>query len=112
MNTSCVTSSAAPGVPVGLTLAMSAYEPVDGGEEKMARIRHRMEDEFLAATEGRSFARHWTPIHLDFAVEDLARSTAEITRLGGSVEDRESGDWGSLTRCVDPFGNGFCLLTN
>ena len=44
---------------------------------------------FPAAIEGRSFARHWSPIHLDFAVEDLARSTAEITRLGGSVEGRE-----------------------
>jgi beta-glucosidase len=47
--------AAAPGVPVGLTLAMSAYEPVGGGEEKLARIRHRMEDEFLAATGGDDF---------------------------------------------------------
>jgi beta-glucosidase len=45
----------APGVPVGLTLAMSAYEAVDGGEAKLAQIRHRMEDEFLAATEGDDF---------------------------------------------------------
>jgi hypothetical protein len=34
-----------------------------------------------------------------------------ITRLGGIVEGQESGDWGSLTRCADPFGNGFCLVT-
>jgi predicted enzyme related to lactoylglutathione lyase len=67
---------------------------------------------FPAATEPRSFARHWTPVHLDFVVEDLARATAGITKLGGSVEGGESGDWGSLTRCADPFGNGFCLLTN
>jgi beta-glucosidase len=44
-----------PGVPVGLTLAMSAYEPVDGGEAKLAQIRHRMEDEFLAAIGGDDF---------------------------------------------------------
>ena len=43
--------------------------------------------------------------------EDVARSTSEVTRLGGTVEGRESGDWGSLTRCADPFGNGFCLVT-
>lgn len=66
---------------------------------------------FAAATEGRSFARHWTPVHLDFSVEDVERSIAEITRLGGIVEDQESGEWGSLTRCADPFGNGFCLVT-
>ena len=65
-----------------------------------------------AATEPRSFARHWTPVHLDFVVEDLARSTAGIIKLGGRIEGRESGDWGSLTRCSDPFGNGFCLLTS
>ena len=41
----------APGVPVGLALAMSAYEPLDGGEAKLAQIQHWMEDEFLAATE-------------------------------------------------------------
>ena len=66
---------------------------------------------FRAATEGRSFARHWTPVHLDFSVADVGRSTSEISRLGGVVEGQESGDWGSLTRCADPFGNGFCLVT-
>jgi predicted enzyme related to lactoylglutathione lyase len=66
---------------------------------------------FPAAAEGRSFARHWTPVHLDFSVEDIERSTSEIARLGGVVDGQESGDWGSLTRCADPFGNGFCLVT-
>src|SRR3954467_10766484 len=74
-----------------------------GGNDLYLLLRDEGSVPFPVAIEGRSFARHWTPIHLDFAVEDLARSTAEITRLGGSVEDRESGDWGSLTRCVDPL---------
>jgi beta-glucosidase len=47
--------AAAPTVPVGLTLAMSDYVAVDGGEERLDRIRLRMEDEFLAATEGDDF---------------------------------------------------------
>lgn len=46
---------AAPGVPVGLTLAMTDYEALDGGEDKLERIRHRMEDEFLEATDGDDF---------------------------------------------------------
>ena len=46
---------AAPGVPVGLTLSMSDYVAVDGGEDRLARIRRRMEDEFLDATEGDDF---------------------------------------------------------
>jgi predicted enzyme related to lactoylglutathione lyase len=82
-----------------------------GGNELYLILRPEGSMPFLAATEGRSFARHWTPVHLDFSVEDVGRSTSEITRLGGIVEGQESGDWGSLTRCADPFGNGFCLVT-
>ena len=82
-----------------------------GGNELYLILRPEGSMPFLAATEGRSFARHWTPVHLDFSVEDVGRSTSEITRLGGIVEGQESGDWGSLTRCADPFGNGFCLIT-
>ena len=40
----------APGVPVGLTLAMSDYQAVDGGESKRDQIRRSMEDVFLDAT--------------------------------------------------------------
>ena len=82
-----------------------------GGTELYLILRPEGSMPFLAATEGRSFARHWTPVHLDFSVEDVGRCTSEITRLGGIVEGQESGDWGSLTRCADPFGNGFCLVT-
>jgi beta-glucosidase len=47
--------SAAPGVPVGLTLSMNEYVAVDGGEARLERIRRRMEDEFLEATDGDDF---------------------------------------------------------
>jgi predicted enzyme related to lactoylglutathione lyase len=33
-----------------------------------------------------------------------------ILALGGSHEGGESGDWGSIAYCADPFGNGFCLI--
>ncbi|MGY6501249.1 MAG: glycoside hydrolase family 1 protein [Acidimicrobiales bacterium] len=47
--------AAAPGVPVGLTLSMSDYQAVDGGEERMARRRAKDEDVFLEATVGDDF---------------------------------------------------------
>jgi len=50
-----VIRSAAPGVPVGVTLSMSDYQALDGGESKRDQIRRRMEDEFLEATEGDDF---------------------------------------------------------
>lgn len=82
-----------------------------GGTEIYLMLRPGGSLPFPAATEGRSFARHWTPVHLDITVDDVERSTSEIVRLGGTVEGQESGDWGSLTHCADPFGNGFCLIT-
>lgn len=42
-------------VPVGVTLAMSDYQAVPGGEAKLERIRRGMEDVFLDATGGDDF---------------------------------------------------------
>ncbi len=47
--------SAAPGVPVGLTLAMTDYQLTQGGEAKLESIRHHAEDVFLDATKGDDF---------------------------------------------------------
>jgi beta-glucosidase len=41
--------------PVGLTLSMTDYQAVDGGEERRNRIRRSMEDVFLDATGGDDF---------------------------------------------------------
>lgn len=46
---------AAATVPVGLTLSMTDYQPVDGGESRAAHIREVHEDVFLRATEGDDF---------------------------------------------------------
>lgn len=58
----------------------------------------------------RTYTRHWTPVHVDFAVEDVDAIAAEVERLGGRVEETKRGQWGEAAFCADPFGNGFCLL--
>lgn len=64
-----------------------------------------------AADVERHYGRHWTPVHLDFHVTDLAAATAAVERLGGTVEQRHSAPGRpSIAFCADPFGNGFCLL--
>ena len=45
----------APRVPVGITLAMSDYQAVGGGESKLDQIRRSMEDVFFDATTGDDF---------------------------------------------------------
>jgi beta-glucosidase len=41
--------------PVGLTLAMSDYQAVEGGEQRLHRVRSNMEDVFLEATKDDDF---------------------------------------------------------
>jgi lactoylglutathione lyase len=66
---------------------------------------------FSAAPARRDFARHWTPLHLDFVVDDLdaalARALAAGAKLEGDVTEQA---YGRLALCADPFGHGFCLL--
>lgn len=59
----------------------------------------------------RSYERHWTPVHLDFAVDDLDEAMAGVKRSGGTVENVQRGNWGGMAICADPFGNGFCLVS-
>ena len=47
--------TAAPGVPVGLTLSMTDHQAVDGGEAMLRQTQHMMEDVFLDATDGDDF---------------------------------------------------------
>jgi predicted enzyme related to lactoylglutathione lyase len=59
----------------------------------------------------RDYTRHWTPVHLDFVVDDLeaalSRALAAGAELQGSIREAV---WGRLALLADPFGHGFCLL--
>ena len=58
----------------------------------------------------REYTRHWTPVHLDFLSENVDELVEKVVQLGGLHEGGESGDWGSIAYCADPFGNGFCII--
>ena len=59
----------------------------------------------------RRYARHWTPVHLDFVVADLEAAVQRARSAGAVVEiDIQQASWGSIANLSDPFGNGFCLL--
>lgn len=59
----------------------------------------------------RDYARHWTPVHLDFVVPEIdaaaARAQAAGAQLEGEVQTRT---WGRMAAFADPFGHGFCLI--
>lgn len=61
--------------------------------------------------QGRRYARHWTPVHLDFVVEDLDAALGRARQAGAVLEgESETHAWGRIAHCADPFGHGFCLL--
>jgi predicted enzyme related to lactoylglutathione lyase len=59
----------------------------------------------------RSYDRHWTPVHLDFVVEDLEGAVTRAEQAGARREGEiTSHPWGRMALLADPWGNGFCLL--
>jgi predicted enzyme related to lactoylglutathione lyase len=61
--------------------------------------------------ERRDYARHWTPVHLDFVVPDIEPALQRALRAGAVLEgDVAVHKWGRLALMADPYGNGFCLV--
>jgi predicted enzyme related to lactoylglutathione lyase len=66
---------------------------------------------FEGALQPRSYARHWTPLHLDLVVADLDSALARALAAGAVLEAPPSQHaYGRLALLHDPFGHGFCLL--
>jgi catechol 2,3-dioxygenase-like lactoylglutathione lyase family enzyme len=59
----------------------------------------------------RDYGRHWTPVHLDFVVDDIDAAVQRLLAQGAQLErpvlDRR---WGRMANMADPFGHGFDLL--
>jgi predicted enzyme related to lactoylglutathione lyase len=59
----------------------------------------------------RNYSRHWTPVHLDFVVEDIHAALGRALDAGAQLDQPvRARPFGHLAVLSDPFGNGFCLL--
>jgi len=59
----------------------------------------------------RSYERHWTPVHLDFVVEDIEAAVEKAVAAGAQLEmPITTRNWGKLALMADPFGHGFCFV--
>lgn len=64
-----------------------------------------------AAGGERSYARHWTPIHLDIVVDDLEAAVERSLHAGAIPEQPiRTASWGRIAVMADPFGHGYCLI--
>jgi predicted enzyme related to lactoylglutathione lyase len=83
------------GANVPIFLLANRSEAADLGTRKVAR----------------SYERHWTPVHLDFIVDDLDATVARLTGLGGALDHPvKLREYGRIANMADPFGNGFDLI--
>jgi predicted enzyme related to lactoylglutathione lyase len=59
----------------------------------------------------RRYARHWTPVHLDFVVPDLDAAVKAALSAGATLEgEPATHKWGKIAHLADPFGHGLCLI--
>jgi len=64
-----------------------------------------------AVEEKRRYSRHWTPVHMDFVVNDIVKAAKQAINAG-AIRESECLEWRG-SKCItfsDPFGHGFCLI--
>lgn len=90
----------------------SGFVELLGAEAPIYLLQKAADTEpFERAEQLRSYGRHWTPLHLDFVVNDLDAALARALAAGAVVEGQPSRHrYGRLALLRDPFGHGFCLL--
>ena len=99
------------GLVVGRRFGPGAVELLGASSPIFLLVNRPGTPPFEGAAVRRDYGRHWTPVHLDLAVEDVEASVARARAAGARLEGRiEPRAWGLLARMADPFGHGFCLL--
>jgi predicted enzyme related to lactoylglutathione lyase len=59
----------------------------------------------------RDYDRHWTPVHVDFHVDEFKATLAKALAAGAKQEQLfEIPGRPAVAFCSDPFGHGFCLI--
>jgi predicted enzyme related to lactoylglutathione lyase len=64
-----------------------------------------------ASADRRNYARHWSPMHPDIAIDDLDAATERALAAGARLEAPAcDAPYGRIAMFADPFGHGFCLI--
>lgn len=100
---------AAFGLHAGRRFGADALELL--GLEAPLYLLAKPEDSIGAGDSPRSYARHWTPVHCDLAVDDLDAALARAI-AAGAVQEGPTRDarWGRIVQIADPYGHGWCLI--
>lgn len=64
-----------------------------------------------SGSDRRRYDRHWTPVHVDLVVNNLAEASQRAI-AAGAIQESGCIAW-RCSQCIsfsDPFGHGFCLI--
>lgn len=99
------------GLEVGRRFGAGAVEMVGGPAPIYLLVKEEGSAASQATQQTRSYARHWSPIHLDFVVEDMDAAVGRAVQAGAELEEPiRTSRWGRLALMADPFGHGFCFV--
>ena len=99
------------GLRVGRTFGAGAVELLGGSAPIYLLVKAPGSPASPGGTQRRDYARHWTPVHLDFVVNDISAAVERATAAGARLEAPvKTAEWGDLALMADPFGHGFCLI--
>ncbi len=88
-----------------------AVELIGGSSTLYLLAKQEGTPAFPGAQLARSYARHWTPVHLDFVVDNLEQAVEQSIAAGATQETAiRDNTWGRIALMADPFGHGYCLL--
>lgn len=98
------------GLQVGRRLGPAALE-LNGAGVAIYLLETKQDSPATPNNDPRRFQRHWTPVHLDFVVNDMDAAVRRAV-MAGAVQETEiaTHDWGRIARFADPFGNGLCII--
>jgi predicted enzyme related to lactoylglutathione lyase len=99
------------GLKVGRRFGSSGVEMLGSSAPIHLLVRSPGTAPSEATSQGRSYERHWTPVHLDFVVDDIEAAVHIAESAGARLEQPiATYKWGKLALMADPFGHGFCFV--
>ena len=96
---------------LGRRIGAAAVELLDGPAPIYLLAKAAGTQAATTTAQERTYARHWTPVHLDFVVADIDAAVVKAVAAGATQERPVATQaWGKLALMADPFGHGFCFV--
>lgn len=103
--------STALGLDVGRRFGDGGVELTGGSAPIYLLVKKAGTPSSSTTFDARRYERHWTPVHLDFVVDDVEWAVRRAVEAGALIEGEISTHkWGRLALMADPFGHGFCFV--